>query len=82
MGRWCDVKTQDCRSTLTAALFVVSAPLAAAVEVVGELIVVEVCGCPGLVSVLALPYVREGVCFEGGCDPHSSECVGGVLEGV
>ena len=66
---------------LAAALLVALPPSAAAVEIVGEFIVVEVCGGPGLVYVFTPPYVREGVRFERQ-DAHSSERVGRVLEGV
>jgi hypothetical protein len=67
---------------LTVALFIVSSPIEATVEILGEFVVSELDCRPGLVHVFTSPYVRECVGFEGSQDPDCSKCVGWILEGV
>ncbi len=67
---------------LTAALFIVSSPTEATVEIIGEFVASELHARPRLVHVFISPDVRECVRFQGSRDSHCSKRVGRVLEGV
>lgn len=67
---------------LAAVLVVAASPDATAVEVVGQLVASELRAEPGLVRVLTLPGVGEGVRFERSHNSQGSECVGRVFESI
>jgi hypothetical protein len=67
---------------LTVALFIVSSPTEATVEILGEFVLPELNCRPRLVHVFTSPDVRKCVSFQGSQDPDCSKCVGWVLEGV